>query len=320
MRLNLLKRIRRHAAMASGDFATLFESADIPPLPEAAARLVTEIHRAEPDLQYLGKLIAASPEISARVLQTVNSSLFALRSPVLSVQHAISLLGLRHLRPIILANAMRDALPRPKGSLFDHQGFWVDSLSRAIVARGLARERRPGSEDTAFTVALICDVALPVLLECWNEYYSPIMTEWRDSSRRLSELEQETFGWDHAQAGAWILQSWGFPEELVCFVGVHNRTEQQLHELELTDSIAPLISVTTRFPSCQRFDVAQVEAFRDLARQRLQIAEPRWDELMRDALQNFEDICTIFGLQSSEAGQVLAQALIDPPGEDEEVA
>lgn len=320
MRLNLLKKIRRHGAMASGDFAALFDGADILPLPAAAARLITEIHRAEPDLQHLGKLIAASPEISTRVLQTVNSSLFALRSPVLSVQHAISLLGVRHLRPIILANTMRDALPRPKDSLFDHQGFWADSLSRAIVARGLARERRPGSEDTAFTVALICDVALPVLLECWNEYYAPIVSEWRDGSRRLSELEQAAFGWDHAQAGAWILQSWGFPEELVCFVDTHNRTQQQLHELELTDSIAPLISVATQFPSCQRFDVAQVDAFRDLARRLLLIAGPRWNELMRDARQSFEDICRIYGMRSPNATRILARMLIDPPDECEEVA
>jgi hypothetical protein len=35
--------------------------------------------------------------------------------------------------------------------------------------------------------------------------------EWNQSARRLSEIEHEHFGWDHAQAGAWIIHNSNLP-------------------------------------------------------------------------------------------------------------
>lgn len=68
---------------------------------------------------------------------------------------------------------------------------------------------------------LLSDIALPVLLGSWGEYYRPLIEQWRDALERLSQAERASFQWDHAQAGAWILQNWEFPAELVCFVGLH---------------------------------------------------------------------------------------------------
>ena len=59
------------------------------------------------------KLISASPEIAAKTIQTVNSSLFSPRLPVADVKRAVTLLGLKNIRSIALAYATMDALPKP---------------------------------------------------------------------------------------------------------------------------------------------------------------------------------------------------------------
>ena len=103
MAIEILKKIRRHAAVARGDFVTLFKDVEIPPLPAAVNRLIAEINRSEPDIDRLVKLISSDPEIAARVIKTVNSSLYSPRVPVANVKRAVTLMGLAQIRSIVLA-------------------------------------------------------------------------------------------------------------------------------------------------------------------------------------------------------------------------
>ncbi len=315
----LLARIRRHASMASGNFAAMFEGVEIPPLPAAAARLIEEINQPDPELDRLVKVISASPETSAKVIQTINSSLFALRSPVLTVRHAVSLLGLRHIRPIALSYAMVDAIPRPKDNLFDHGLFWIDCLLRAILARSFAHRHCQGDEEEAFTAMLIADVALPVLLDAWGEYYTPVIEQWRSGTERLSAIERRIFSWDHAQAGSWILQSWNFPEELVCFVGLHNVEPEQLAELELTESIALPIVVAAQLPSGLRPDPNKTHALVHSAMEVFSMTAAEMKNLIAEVQIGFDEIRELFDLGAGNAPQVfehLTQAAAQEDAEE----
>ncbi len=200
--LNFIDKIRRHAAVAKGNFSSMFGKIEIPPLPAAVSRLVTEIGKEEPDIRLLGQMVAATPEVSMKILQMVNSALFFLPNPVNSVTHAVTLLGLKRIRPLILSFATAHSLPTPPGELFDHQAFWSDSLLKALIARALADIHCPDEREDAFTAMLLADIALPVLLTSWSEYYQPVVSRWHGAGERLSSLERESFQWDHAQAGA----------------------------------------------------------------------------------------------------------------------
>ncbi len=294
--IKLFTRIRRHAAISTGNFESLFHKIKISSLPVAISRLLEEINKPEPDLDQIGRLIGALPEISTQVLKTVNSSLFQLRSPVLSIQHAVSLLGLDHIRSITLSFAAVKAVPRPKDALFDHQAFWGDSLLRALVARNFARTYCPEHCDDAFTAMLIADVALPMLLNNWSEYYQPVVREWISSGERLSEIEGRHFGWNHAQAGAWILQKWKFPEQLICFVGIHNKRPELVAELELEHTIAlPLIIASLLPSSLPRMD-KRASAFVDAAMNYFSLAPDELADLMQNVEEGFFEIHELMGL------------------------
>jgi HD-like signal output (HDOD) protein len=295
--LKLFTRIRRHAAISTGNFERLFHNITITPLPVAISRLLEEINRPEPDLEQIGRLIGSLPEISAQVLKTVNSSLFNLRSPVLSIQHAVSLLGLDHIRSVTLSFAAVKGVPRPGQALFDHQAFWTDSLVRALVARAFARRHCPAHQDDAFTVMLIADVALPVLLTSWSEYYEPVVEEWLGRHEHLWEIEQRHFGWNHAQAGAWILENWKFPEELICFVGIHNRDPDSLAELDLDDTIAlPLMTASLLPSSLHQERAGRAGLFVREAMARFDLSGEEFSELLAEVEQGFLDIYELLGL------------------------
>jgi hypothetical protein len=50
----------------------------------------------------------------------------------------------------------------------------------------------------------------------------------------LSELEYETFGFTHAQAGAYLLSLWGFPSEVVSAVAAHDAMPAATDERNLS--------------------------------------------------------------------------------------
>jgi HD-like signal output (HDOD) protein len=294
--LKLIEKIRRHASMSGGNFSRLFAGAEIPPLPAATARLVREVGADEPDLQCVSELITASPEIAAKVLQTVNSAYFGLPRPISNIMRAVTMLGLRKVRPLILSFAMKKSLVLPGNSLFDQQGFWSDALFKALLARAMADHCCGEQREEAFTATLLADVALPVLLTAWDEYYMPVLGEWRAGEARLSQLEQAGFNWDHAQAGAWILQHWEFPQELVCLVGLHNADLEKLCEIGLEDSAALPVTIAALTPSSMNPCARRARQMIDAAIDQLPLEYSALADMLQRLRTDYREICGLFDL------------------------
>ncbi len=274
----------------------MFKDVEIPPLPAAVTRLIAEINQPEPDINRLEKVISSAPGIAAKVIKTVNSSLFSLPTGVNNVKHAVNLLGLRHIRSIALAFATMDALPKPSVDLFDHEAFWADSLLEATLSRALSQKHFGTQAEEAFTASLLADVALPVLLSAWEEYYEPVIKEWARSPKRLSEIEREHFGWDHAQAGAWIVRSWKFPEEMVCYIGAHNLSWDKMTEFELTDTIVVPMAVAALSPSILKADHKDSIALKSTAEQWLLMENDEFIDTLTGIKQSLREVLDLFGL------------------------
>jgi len=303
--MGLINTIRQHAAMASGNFTVILKDAEIPPLPAAVSRLLSEINRTDPNVDLLGKMISADPEIAAKVLRTVNSPLFALKNPVQNIVHAISLLGLERIRTLVLSYTMLKTLPEPEIVLFDHEAYWTDSLLHAFLAQHLCREVHHGQEESAFTASLLADLALPVLLAGWHRYYEPVITAWLDTTQRLSEIEQQDFGWNHAQAGGWILQEWEFPAEMVCLAATHNLNPQQLQEMDLADTAAMPVSIASLLPSVLKPDPDRCRLLLKTGTAELSLEPDAWLSVLDQVLEDFVAVCQQFGLSPSRAERVL---------------
>jgi len=302
-------KIREHFAMASGNFAKLFKGIEIPQLPEAVACLINEFNQTEPDIPRLTQVISSDVEISTKVLRTVNSAFYGLANEVASVQNAITLLGLRSIRSIALSYTMKSSVPCPEGELFDQDVFWTDSLIRALMARCLAHKDFAREEDEAFTAGLLSDVALPVLLTMWNRYYEPIVDIWTSSTQRLSQMEYDDFGWDHAQAGAWILKSWGFSDELVSLVGVHNRPLDEIREQGLAKTVAPAVATAALLPSVLRPNMEENQAFIETACTLCSLTSGQMASLIGEVQEQYNGIREQFGISGTNAREMLDSLL-----------
>ena len=141
------------------EFAEAFRTVKLPVLPAAVSRLLAEVNSPEAEVGRIERIIAAEPLISAKVLRTINSSHFALRTTVTSIRHAVALLGLDRIRSIVLSYAILESVPHPPTTLFKHEAFWTDTLLRSLLARILSRRSGLGDEDEAFTAMMLADIA-----------------------------------------------------------------------------------------------------------------------------------------------------------------
>lgn len=303
--MGVLANIREQYAIASGNFNVLFKNVEIPHLPEAVTCLLSEFRKESPDIHQLSQIISSDVEISTKVLRTVNSALYALPNPVKSIQNAIMLLGLKSIQSITLSYTMMAAVPKPKGRLFDQDVFWMDSLLRALLARSLARHNRSNDADEAFTASLFSNLAIPVLLSIWEKYYIPVVEKWKESDMRLSRLEQKDFGWDHAQAGAWILKSWDFPDEIVGLVGSHNYSMEKIREYNLDQTVARSVALASLLPSILRPSMEANNALMETVQNEFELTSDRFAEMIHDISTEFDDIREQFDIRDMDENPVI---------------
>ena len=261
------KKWSERAALATGNFVKLFDQREVPPLPQASARLLTMCRDESADISELAKLIAGDVALSAKVLRTINSAYFGLSHKVTSVQHAIAMMGLRRLGPLVTAFVLSQRVPL-KAPGFDRVTFWQKSIQRAVFAQNLAGHVAPGAEAEAFTGALLQDMALPILLREWSEHYLPLVNLAESEGRPLHEVEDEHLSWNHAQAGAWMARNWSLPDILVCCVGLHHATLDEVRSLQCENTPIAAVAVSSRLPdvevSCQKELLLTDEQFDEL--------------------------------------------------------
>jgi len=295
--------------LSGGDFSRLVKDLSLPPLPAAVSKLIAEINRPDPDMEELIEVLSTCPETAAKVLQTINSSVFALRHPVVSVRHAAALLGLRHIRPIALSFAVAGALPHPQEELFDHDGFWSDALIRAMFARAFASRCSPGERDVVFTGALLADLAIPVLLLVWTNAYGAIPARWRTDAPRLSELERQAYGWDHGEAGAHIMEAWGLPRELRQMVAMHTWNVNDIRDRDGAET-GIVVATAALVPSVQRPHAARAEQFVQEAMTQFDMDAAEMVATIAQIRAEFEEICMLFGVKGKRAFSALDELVI----------
>ena len=188
-------------------------------------------------------------------------------------------------------------LPEQEAALITFYYFEEMSVKEIAKISDLSEDNIKDTLREVRMALLEADVALPVLLTSWSEYYEPVVEEWLASNEHLFEIEQRHFGWNHAQAGAWILENWKFPEELICFVGIHNRDPDSLAELDLGDTIAlPLMTASLLPSSLHRDKDARAGLFVSEAMARFNLSGEEFVELLEEVEQGFLDIYELLGL------------------------
>lgn len=190
-------------------------------MPQTAIRLLEVSQQEDIGPNEFAEPILADPGLTAQVLQYVNSSYFGFSQKIASVQLAVNLVGYKTIKNFVLWKALYDVIEQPPSAEFSLSVLWQDSLRRAIFARNFAEKCRHEAPEEVFAGALMQDMAIPLLISSRPRDYEKLLKTARTEKRRLHELEEDNFGWNHAEIGALLCERWNFPPELVSMIRQH---------------------------------------------------------------------------------------------------
>ena len=97
------------------DLAVFFETAKLPIMTEVAHSLVRTLNDPDASAAQIQTIISKDPALTANLLRMANSAQFGLSRQVLSLEHAITMLGMSRIRSLALSTSISTAFPTIPG-------------------------------------------------------------------------------------------------------------------------------------------------------------------------------------------------------------
>jgi putative nucleotidyltransferase with HDIG domain len=209
----------------------------LPPFPHTVAELTAILSGPSADMKKAAKLVRSDANLTAHVLRICNAPLFGLRSRVLSVEQAATLLGTERLRSVAMTSSLVDlaaqGLPKDQVSL-----FWKHSFLAAKLSEHLAEYRGYSEKEQAYIAGLLHDIGqIPhwmLVAEEKLQHGADLPKNWTDNTA----VEREHFGMDHCEVGSRMAQSWNFLPSFVDVLASHHEIADAQHDPYLVQIVA----------------------------------------------------------------------------------
>ncbi len=164
--------------------------------------------------------------LTGQILRLVNSSYFGFPREISNIKMAICMVGIRTIKNFTLWSAVFSLMANPKCGPFDLKSLWQDSLRRALFARVFAKLLGMKDAEDVFAAALLQDMAIPILAKESPHSYVKLLESRKRGEIRLSALENQAFGWTHAQAAGMIARHWKLPDDLISLIENHTAIDE----------------------------------------------------------------------------------------------
>ncbi len=194
---------------------------NLPVFSPVAAKVMTLLRREHVDFKEAAELIKSDAGFSAELLRLASSPLTGVRYPPTSILHAISIVGVRKVASLTTTLSV-GKLVRPVSRIPLMRRCWRHNLATALIARGRAEDRNIDSED-GYIFGLLAGIGRLALLVSEPSAYVRLANRAEAEDLPLDALERDFFGFDHLQAGAWLVTEWQLPKELLA---VFHRDDQ----------------------------------------------------------------------------------------------
>jgi putative nucleotidyltransferase with HDIG domain len=194
----------------------------IPTLPIVSQHIVNLLGEEDLNLGKLTRLIEKDQALAVKILKVANSPFYGTLSRVVSIEHALAVLGLQEVKGILLAFSVHRFFTPESKDGFDRSRFWRHSVVCSQVAKLLARHFRVGGDDSLFLSALIHDIGKVVLDQYFHREFGQILDTIAQHGVTFTKAEKEILGITHYQVAAKLLQQWNFPSQVTYQIFYHH--------------------------------------------------------------------------------------------------
>lgn len=276
------------------EFQLVDEVLQLVALPQVYQSVEEAIHDGSKSMDDIANLISADVDLSMRILGISNSALFGFASKVETINRALTLVGTQQLRDIVLATELMENFRNVPNNLIDMQRFWQHSILTGTLARAIATYRREQNIESYYVAGLMHDIGRMVLYLRVPEPMVEMLKRLKKEETPLYEMEKEILGYDHAQLGASLLQSWSIPDNLSVPIRYHHTPvqapeahRQRAATIYAADMIANSLAIGS---SGER----RVPPLNEMAWECVEVKDSAIPEVIDRALEQYDSLKQIF--------------------------
>jgi len=191
-------------------------------LPEVCIRVNEMLDEPNVTVAGLGNVIIQDTSLTARLLKIVNSSYYGFEAKIETVSRAVTVVGLRELRGLVIAASAVEMFSNIPEEVFNKVRFWRHSLYCGVIARLLAEQCHVLHSERLFVAGLLHDIGKLIVAQRFQEETKLIALETKLGERSELEIEKDIIGFTHAEVGGELMKSWNMPETLIEAVSFHH--------------------------------------------------------------------------------------------------
>lgn len=180
---------------------------ELPLLPQVASQVIALTSDPAADAAKLSSLIHKDQALAAHVLRITNSPAYMPRSPVVSLQHAVAMLGINLLSEIAFTASLKSGAFQVPGHEDDVKRLWRHSLASGAFAKEVARARRVNVE-SAYLCGLLHGIGKPVVLRT-----AATLAREQKLIPDKPALQMLINGY-HSRVGGLIADKWALPKQV----------------------------------------------------------------------------------------------------------
>jgi putative nucleotidyltransferase with HDIG domain len=180
------------------------DAIDVPMLPDVVWQVMNLTSSEHADARQLAELIQHDQALASHMLRVANSPAYKPRTPIVSLQQAISRLGLKQLAEIAFAISVQSRVFEAPGYEQEIRRLWQHAIATAVFASEIARLRRSNVEG-AFLCGLLHDIGKPIILQLLVDF------EQHQHTLLVPTVVAALMETYHAQVGGLLAAQWSLP-------------------------------------------------------------------------------------------------------------
>ncbi len=223
---------------------------ELPTLPLVIRQVQKVMRDPNSNMANIASIITKDQSLSTKVLRLVNSAHYGLRSRVTSVSQAIVILGLNTVNNIMLGLSVINMFEESEDSLFNYDKFWEHSFGCALMAKHLSAAVNFQDPEICFITGLLHDIGKLIQEQFMHMDFVKCLTITRSTKKPLVQTEENIFGFNHSDLGAYITIKWEIPENISTAIQYHHNPQDLPQNLEDHREIVNILAAANQL--CQQ--------------------------------------------------------------------
>ncbi len=224
-----------------------FTETRIPPL----SMVAIQIMQYDPDSMdassySMEQIVSPDKGVSAEILRISNSAFYGRSGKIKTLRDAITLLGLKTVKNLVILLSTKSLSMNIKGELLEK---YIQELPivTALVAQDLSQKLgHKELRDEIFVGGLLHKIGMTILAINYGGKYSRLLDLAEFDKVDFIEHEREQFQTDHVEVGRTVFNTWKLPQELQDIISGHNFDAARLNDTTDIVRLTALASLISR--------------------------------------------------------------------------